>query len=235
MDASEKNVIIEVLMGRSASYRMLARLFFKPLNEDDIENLVSIDLCARALELDGTGLLSEGFNDMGRALRKRHTGTRSQLGTDFTMCFDGMEAVGDLVAVPYASVFLGTEALFYQEPRHEVYKIFQAEGVGVKSGIDLPEDHLTFELEFLALLSDRAVTALENDQHDEALRNLRISREFIEGSILTWIGLLAARAEKILKTRFYRGALKATQGYLDLDAQTITDLVEEISDSGGDT
>jgi TorA maturation chaperone TorD len=142
------------------------------------------------------------------------------------MCFDGMEAVGDLVAVPYASVFLGTEALLYQEPRHEVYQLFRAEGVGIKSGVDLPEDHLSFELEFLALLSDRAVDALKKDNHSEALRNLRLSREFIEGSILTWISLLAERAAHILKTRFYRGALKATEGYLSLDLETLTDLVE---------
>jgi TorA maturation chaperone TorD len=230
MDASEKNVAIEVLKGRSASYRMLARLFFKPLKEEDIDDLASLDLCARARDLEDTGLLGEGFNDMGRVLNKRHTGTRSQLATDFTMCFDGMEAVGDQVAAPYASVFLGTEALLYQEPRHEVYKLFQAEGVGVRSGVDVPEDHLSFELEFLALLSDRAVAALEKDERDEALRNLRLSREFIEGSILTWLGLLAARAEKILKTRFYRGALKATQGYLALDIQVITDLMEAIDD-----
>jgi TorA maturation chaperone TorD len=209
---------------------MLARLFFKPLKEEDIEDLAALDFCTRAKELEDTGLLTEGFYDIGRALSKRHTGTRSQLATDFTMCFDGMEAVGDQVAVPYASVFLGTEALLYQEPRHEVYKLFRTEGVGVKSGVDLPEDHLSFELEFLALLSDRATVAVEKGDCDEALRNLRLSHEFIEGSILTWIGLLAERANKILKTRFYRGALKATQGYLHLDTQTIADLRETIDD-----
>jgi TorA maturation chaperone TorD len=167
---------------------------------------------------------------MGRALKKRHTGTRSLLATDYTMCFDGVEAVNDLVAVPSASVFLGTEALLYQEPRAEVYKLFKDEGVGLKADVDLPEDHLSFELEFLALLSDRAVAALEQDQSAEALRNLNLSQEFITDNLLTWMGLLAERANQILKTRFYRGALKAVQGYLDLDSLTISDLIAELVD-----
>lgn len=234
MDASAVTAIIDVLKGRSSSYRMLARLFFKPLNDQDIEDLVTADFCARSLELEGTGLLAEGFNDMGRALNKRHTGTRSLLATDYTMCFDGMEAVRDLVAVPYASVFLGTEALLYQEPRGKVYKLFREEGISLRSGVDLPEDHLSFELEFLALLSDRVIAALEDGRDDEAVRNLILSDEFIKESILTWIGLLAERANEILKTRFYRGALKATQGYLALDIQTISSLLEEIGDGHGD-
>jgi TorA maturation chaperone TorD len=230
MDASVKEALTEVLKGRSLSYRMLARLFLKPLKDEDIEDLASADFCARALELDGTGLLAEGFNDMGRALRKRHTGTRSVLATDYTMCFDALESVDDLVASPYASIFLGTEALLYQEPRAKVYKLFRDENVGVKAGIDLPEDHISFELEFLAVLSDRAVAALEQGQNDEALRNLTLSQEFIEGSVLTWVGLLAERADKILKTRFYRGALKAMLGYLDLDVQAIVELKKVIDD-----
>jgi TorA maturation chaperone TorD len=213
---------------------MFARLFLKPLNDQDIEELATADFCARGLRLEGAGLLAEGFNDMGRTLKKRHTGTRSQLATDYTMCFDGMEAVEDLVAVPYASVFLGTEALLYQEPRGKVYKLFREEGIGLKSGVDLPEDHLSFELEFLALLSDRAVAALEKGQTDELLRNLRLSQEFIRDSILTWIGLLAERANRILKTRFYRGVLKAAQGYLTLDIEAISGLLEEIGDVQGD-
>jgi TorA maturation chaperone TorD len=234
MGASENNSVIEVLKGRSASYRMFARLFLRPLQEEDIDDLVSMDLMARAADLEGTGPLAEGFNDMGRALRKRHTGTRAQLGTDYTMCFDGLESVDEQVAVPYASVFLGTEALLYQEPRAEVYKLFKAEGVGVKAGIDLAEDHLSFELEFLAVLSDRAMASLESSQGGAALRSLGLSQEFITGSILTWIGLLAERANKLLKTRFYRGALKAVRGYLELDLQIIDEIIGLIEDDGRD-
>lgn len=218
----------EVLQGRAASYRMFSRLFLKPLTAEDIEELAAIDFIARAQELEDTGLLAEGFNDMGRGLRKRNTGTRQTLATDYTMCFDSVETVNEEVAAPYASVFLSEEALLNQAPRLEVFKIFISEGIELKTGVNLPEDHLSFELEFLAVLSERAAAAATKDTA-AALHNLQLSLDFINNNILTWIGLLAERAELLLETRFYHGLMKAAQGYLALDLDALDEMIQEFS------
>jgi TorA maturation chaperone TorD len=220
--------LAEVLAGRATSYRMLSRMFLRPLSESEIADLAAADYISVAQGLEGSGLLAEGFNDMGRALRRRHTGTRQQLSTDFTMCFDGVEAVGGEVASPYASIYLGDEALLNQEPRHKVYRTYRSESVVLDSNIKLPEDHLSFELEFLAILSERAEAALKSSDTDVALHNLELSREFINEHILTWLDLFYGRADKILQTRFYRGVLKATKGYLELDLDMIDDLIEAL-------
>ncbi|MDR3053476.1 MAG: molecular chaperone TorD family protein [Coriobacteriales bacterium] len=209
---------------------MLSRIYFKPLSEEEVETFAAMDFISLAADFEGDDLLAEGFNDMGRALKRRNTGTRQQLSTDYTMCFDGIDAIGEEVAVPYASVFLGEFALMNQEPYHKVYKLYRSESVKLKDSLRLPDDHISFELEFLALLSDRAAAALKNDEHAEVIRNFELSREFINEHILSWFDLLAERAEKLLKTRFYRGALKVTKGYLELDLQTIADLIEAYSD-----
>jgi TorA maturation chaperone TorD len=219
-----------VLVNRAAIYRMLSRIYFKPLSEEEVETFAAMDFISLAADFEGDDLLAEGFNDMGRALKRRNTGTRQQLSTDYTMCFDGIDAIGEEVAVPYASVFLGEFALMNQEPYHKVYKLYRSESVKLKDSLRLPDDHISFELEFLALLSDRAAAALKNDEHAEVIRNFELSREFINEHILSWFDLLAERAEKLLKTRFYRGALKVTKGYLELDLQTIADLIEAYSD-----
>ena len=228
--ANAVQALSDVLRGRASSYRMFSRLFLKPLRDEDIEDLVAMDLIDKAEGLGDASLLAEGFNDMGRGLRKRNTGTRQTLATDFTMCFDGVTAIESEVAVPYASVFLAEEALLNQEPRNEVFLIYRAEGIGLKSNINLPEDHLSFELEFLAVLSERALAALLVDDMDDAKRNLSLSEEFIREHILSWIGMLSERAEKILTTRFYRGVMKATRGYLELDLETIKEIQEALSD-----
>ncbi|MDR1088598.1 MAG: molecular chaperone TorD family protein [Coriobacteriales bacterium] len=226
MTIPDKALITSVLAEREASYRMLSRLYLKPLSEQDIDELAAVDFVAAAKALEEEGLLSKGFNDMGRALTKRHTGTRQQLATDFTMCFDGVEALEGQVAVPYASVFLSEKALLNQEPRHEVYRLFRSESISLKRGVNLPEDHLSFELEFLAILSQRAGEALAAEDADELVRNLELSRSFINEYILIWFPLFRDRALRILKTRFYRGVLEATEGYLELDLTTIDGLME---------
>lgn len=228
-DDSKENVE-RILKGRAASYRLFSRIFLSPLSESDLEELSARNFSALASDLKDSQLLAEGFNDMGRALKRRNSGTRQQLATDYTMCFDGIEAADGLVAVPYASVFLGEEALLNQEPRNEVYRIFRAESVKPKDTLRLPEDHLSFELDFLAILSERSAEAQRTDDVSEALRNLAVSQSFIEDHILSWYDLFAERANLFLKTRFYCGALKACRAYLDLDLQVIAGLQEMLTD-----
>lgn len=221
--------LVDVLMGRAASYRMFSRIFLSPLRDSDIDDFIARDFISMALEFEDNELLAEGFNDIGRALKRRSTGTRQQLATDYTMCFDGVEAIDGEVAVPYASVYLGSEALLNQEPRHEVYQIFRAESVKLRSSINLPEDHLSFELDFLSLLSTRAAEALEAGDTAEVLRILDVSQSFIVDNILSWLDLLTERANQVLKTRFYKGALKATKGYLKLDQSVIAGVKEMLT------
>lgn len=222
--------LISLLEGRAVSYRLFSRVFLSPLSEQDLDEFSARDFIALSAQFDEGSLLKEGFNDMGRALRKRNSGTRQQLSTDYTMCFDGLETADGLVAVPYASVFLGEEALLNQEPRNEVYRIFRAESVKPKSSLHIPEDHLSFELDFLAILSERSAEAVKAHNTEEAMRNLALSTRFIEEHILTWLDLLTERANLFLKTRFYRGALKACRGYLDLDLQVLASLQELLTE-----
>ena len=86
---------VEVLKGRSASYRLFSRLFLSPLDEEGLDKIAEADYAGVAASLAEGSLLAQGLGQMGKALRKRNTGTRQKLATDFTMCFDGVSSVGD--------------------------------------------------------------------------------------------------------------------------------------------
>ncbi|MDR3136333.1 MAG: molecular chaperone TorD family protein [Coriobacteriales bacterium] len=228
-NAKSKNqnagLLIDVLRSRSEFYLMLARFYAKPLTQSDIDRLREVDYSKTGA---GEPLIEAGFNDIARFLRRQHTGIRQQLATDFTMTFDGVATWEDKVAVPYASVFLSEEGLLAREPRNEVFLLFKKEALRLKEGVNLPEDHLSFELEFLSIMSLRSVDALKADDREQALRNLKISANFIREHLLTWFEMLNDRAMQLLETRFYQGVLKITKGYLNMDLVTIADLVDEI-------
>ena len=223
--------IIAVLDGRERSYRMFSSLFLGPLDEAGIGRVASANLIKAASTLDDDSDLTCGLAAMGRDLHRRNTGTRQRLATDFTMCFDGVSSIDDEVAVPYASVYLSESGLLNQEPRSAVYRLYLSEATKLAPGINLPEDHLAFELEFLALLSQRASSALAQPAPDasEARRLMELSRTFITEHILTWYDQFAGRAQRVLKTQFYRGLLKATRGYLDLDLEMTADIIEALA------
>jgi hypothetical protein len=55
--------------------------------------------------------IDEGFNDIVCSLRRRHTGTRQMLATDWTGSFGRAVAFEGGYAVPYASVYLSETAM----------------------------------------------------------------------------------------------------------------------------
>lgn len=79
----------------------------------------------------------------------------------------------------------------------------------------------------MADLSDKIAAALAAGDGPEALRLIDVSDEFRRERILSWYGLFFDLAMQLVQTRFYRGVLEATFGYLELDGEVLADLREE--------
>ena len=205
----------------------LSALYFKPLTQGQIDALAEQDLAGLA------GLNEEfdrGLNDVARYLRRRNTGTRQQLACDFTSAFVGTKTYEGKSAVPYESVFTSDEGLLCQRSFHEVTALYRREGFAKDDGLNIPEDHLSYLVEFAAVLMRRAVGELDGDAA-AARHDLACARDLIDEHVLSWFDAFAERASLLLQTRFYRGVLKMTRGYLvfarDLADEVAAELSEE--------
>ncbi|MDR1185328.1 MAG: molecular chaperone TorD family protein [Coriobacteriales bacterium] len=218
------DVLINVLESRREFYLALAGFYFKPLTQEKIDVMAQTDYLPFGV---GEPLLEEGFNDITRFLRKRNTGTRQTLATEFTASFGAAATYKGKTAIPYASVHLSEAGLLSQQPRAEVFRAFTRNLLRVTDP-NTPDDHLSFMLEFLAIMSNRAADALREGRTEDALSYIVESKDFINEQILTWFDIFAQVADRLLQERFYRGVLKVTKGYLLMDLQTIDDLVAEM-------
>lgn len=227
IDEEDKAQGIRLCEIRKSYYDMLASLYFGPLTADQIETMAQTDF--RQFDT-GNELMEAGFNDITRFLRKRHSGTRQMLAVDYTGSFGGTTAYKGKVAVPYASVYLSKNGLLNQEPRNEVYFAYRKERLSVKSK-SIPADHLSFELEFMGVMSQRAQEALEREDYAAAAEALKTSKSFLNDYILTWFPLLKERALQMISTRFYRGVLSLTEGYFQLDGEVLDDMLEKLEES----
>jgi TorA maturation chaperone TorD len=219
------NDIDEVLAARTSFYDFLSAFYLRPLSAEQVEAMASADYQHQDF---GDELMNDGFNDIWRYLRKRNTGTVDALATDYTGSFGGTLSWKGRQAVPYESVFLDVNHQLYGKQRGAVLAIYNQEGVAVESKLHLPEDHLSFMLEFLGKVSEKASALLAEGENEQAVEKLELSRDFINQHILNWFGLLKELAMKMIDTRFYRGVLKITEGYLREDLMTIEDLIAEI-------
>ncbi len=226
-DEEDRALLIQVCNGRTAMFNMLAGLYFEPLSTDEIETMAQTDL--RQYSADNE-LIESGFNDITRFLRKRHSGTQQMLAVDYTSSFGGTKSYKGKVSVPYASVFLSESGLLNQEPRNKVYFAYREEQLAV-SNKSIPADHLSFELEFMGILSERASKALEVGDDGRALELFQMSKDFLNEHVLTWFPLLKDLALHIITTRFYRGVLDVTQGYFELDLEVLDELISKVEDS----
>lgn len=213
------------LKGRSAFYRMISALYFKPFSQEQIDRMAQADFSAYE---NVNEAFDKGLADIARVLRKRNTGTRQDLAVDFTAAFAGTSSWEGRYAVPYKSVFTSDEGLMYQGGYREVFSAFKQNCVRRRDGLDYPDDHLSFMCEFMAILSDHAESHMRAGEWMKARKDLETSRDFLDAHIMSWFADFSDLAQKILKGRFYRGVLGMTEGFFELDRDVMREMLEEV-------
>lgn len=213
MDACTLNDRIDQLSQRAGTYRLFARLLFCPLSQEDLDAL------AQALPV--TGEQPGPLNDVARALRLRHSGTREELAADFTGAFYGAVSCEGRYAMPYESLFRGENGLLMGEARGEVYHALKAACVRVHEGLDLPEDHLSFICELMALLCDREAEALRAGDEVAAAKVASEQARLFAEHVENWYGDFCALAQRIVQTRFYRAVLRVGEELVAQERQIL--------------
>lgn len=126
-----------------------------------------------------------------------------------------MYSKGKRTAVPYESVFTSEEHIVMQESRDDCVRCYREDGFVVDPSLHEPEDHLSFELEYLAHMSVRAGELLAAEDAAGLARNVERQIAFIDAHMLNWIGDLYQTALDYAKLTFYTGMLLVAKGALE--------------------
>lgn len=219
--------LIEVNAGRAAFYRMLAELYFTELSQEQIDHLAGMDFAGLAGE---EHVIAEGYDDMRRYLRKANTGTRQQLACDYAHTFLAAGNYETFAATPYESVFTSELGLMMQEARDEVYKMYCEQHIQPEASLQMPEDHVSFEFEFLATVVERTNAALLTGDLERAHGLAQTAHVFHREHQLSWIDDLCDAVLDVAETRFYRGVSKVTRGFVHMETEVIADELEVLGE-----
>ena len=189
--------LVELNVGRAMFYRTLAYYYLHELTEEQIESIASQDL---EIFEDASSLISEGYADM--------------------------KAYETFAATPYESVFTSEEGLMMQDARDEVYKMYCVEQMQPNEELRIPEDHVSFEFEFMALLIDRLNDGLAAGDFERALRYAERCRAFNADHQLNWIDDLCDAIVDVAETVFYVGVSKITRGFIHDETDVASDMEE---------
>lgn len=220
-----KDDLRELLLEYAQTYQFMSQVFFRELSIETIEELA----LAQYPKHTGNDNLDQGYRLIRRYFAFRSTDARTELACEYARIFlaAGVYTETRDIAVPYESVFTSEDHLIMQESRDDVFHRYVEDGFKVNPDTKEPEDHLAFELEYLALLNERAVALSDGADDQELLHNVLRQREFMEHHLLNWLPKLTETAQKYAQLTFYIGMLFVVQGYLETEKALFDELVEE--------
>jgi len=164
----------------SEIYRFLALSISYPesnwLNDDYLSRLINI---LETLEWQEEA-------DKLREFTPANTQTFEDLQVEYTRLF--ISAVGGAEAPPYGSVYLSDSGMLFNEATEEVHDYYRQKGFQL-AGEEQAADHISNELEFLALLT-------ANDMLDD-------EQEFLEKYFRPWFSQFQDKVIKSAQLPYY--------------------------------
>ena len=210
--------------GRANTYRFLARLFLKEIDDQLLADLKSMRFPART-END---LMDAGYRQIATYLAGAWENTLQELAVDYARTFLGSGIDSFSAAYPFESVYTSEKRLTMQASRDEVLAVYRAYGLEKNSAWKEGEDHVACELEFLGYLSEKAAAIFEAENLERGMSLLLSSKNFLCDHLGLWIPMLTFGMKKFSKTGFYAGLADLTKGFIEVDR---TFLIDACADS----
>ena len=178
--------MLEFLDANVDTFTFLSQVFYKELTEEAIAELAG----GQWPENTGNQALDRGYNLLRRYFKFSAGDRRSQLAVEYARIFlaAGVFSQEKRSAVPYESVFTSEEHVMMGGTRDELIDWFIQDGFKVNPDLHEPEDHISFELEYLAHMNVKAANLIRDGRNLDAIKNVKRQRRFIEQHLLNWIG-----------------------------------------------
>lgn len=216
-----ETTLMDVLESRAASYGMLSRLYREEVNREYYEELISLKFPAHT----GNADVDSGYRLLCGYLSQAHPDVIMDLAVDYTRTFLGSGTNGYSAAYPFESVYTSPKRLLMQAARDEVLVIYRAAGLSKKPSWKDGEDHIALELEYMQIMGQRALAALERGDEEGSSVMLELQKLFLDAHLLSWFPMMAADMEKFAKTDFYKGLAALTMGVLANDREFLDEIL----------
>lgn len=212
-----------VAPARADMYLFLARIFRIEVDQSYFDQLSKLDFTPEAETDDYT----RGCARLQAFLADPGIDPRTDLAVDYARIFLGAGIADGAAAYPYESVYTSPEHLIMQEARDQVLALYRAKGLAIEESATDPEDHLAFELEFMAYMVRESIAAAESENSDALRASLEEQAAFLSGHLLNWVPALCKDVAKYADTDFYPAIAQMTTGFLRNDQALLEGFLQE--------
>ncbi|MFK5894865.1 MAG: molecular chaperone TorD family protein [Pseudomonadota bacterium] len=111
----------------------------------------------------------------------------------------------NISASPEESVWLDEDKLICQQTMFQVRSWYEKHGLGIPDWRKRPDDHLVYELQFIAWLFNQ----------DDQLETLEKAATFMDQHLLRWLGYFGERVLKRCDTKYFAAVAALTAAYCE--------------------
>lgn len=214
---------LELAPARESLYAFLSRVYRVEVTEELLCDMKSLTFP----ENGELGAFADGIAGLQTFLKKPGIDPRTDLAVDYARVFLGAGIADGSAAFPYESVYTSPEGLMMQDARDEVLSLYVAKGLGLEGENHDPEDHMAFELDFMAHLVREGSDAAATGNTASLALSLGEQRAFLRGHLLNWAGRFCADVAKYSSTAFYPAIAQMTEGFLAMDDNLLEELAAD--------
>lgn len=184
------------LRARAGTFAFLARA----LSDEEFPVEFLGALAAGGLE---TGTALDGYMASLAGLSAEQLEERRRdLAADHSTCLLGMSA---RPVSPFESVYTTDEHLMRRDSCVKARHAYAASGFAPASALRVPEDHISVELQFCAMLLNRAADFAVAHEPEAAERDMAAQATFVREHLVGWTPRFCELLEGRASTDFYRG------------------------------
>lgn len=208
---------------REILYNLLGRIYRIEVDQPMLEQLKEMQFPTEC----GDAAPTLGFRKLRAYLSRDGENQLTDLAVDYARVFLGAGEQEGLIAYPCESVYTSPEHLIMQDARDQVVQLFHSKGLDKAEGLDLPEDHLGLELEFMARMCRETQQAIAQGEWLAIASSLEEQREFIARHLFNWVPKFCADVKARAETEFYQAVASITEAFLRLDGEMLGSLIAE--------
>lgn len=211
--------IIDLFKQRSATYGLLSRLYLKEFNKELLDEMHAMLYPADTED----EAMDKGYLYIATFLSNLWSESLNELRVDYARCFLGHGVDAYSAAYPYESVYTSSRRLMMEKARQEVLLVYAENGITKKDTWKEGEDHIALELDFMQIMGNRTIEALEANDTKRAKELIAIQKKFLKKHLLNWVFMLTADMKKFAHTKMYLGLAYLTEGFLVADKAFLED------------
>ena len=213
---------------REAIYRNLSALFADAPSAETLGELIE---AAQAVEIENVRRVSEAeFYAYLRKLSGRDLEElRVEVASEYAELFVGPRPP---LAPLYESIYLGSPRRLFTEQTMSVRRFYERCGLSVLKDGKVPDDHVAYELELMAKLTEREAEGVEAGRPAVVLEQQRLQREFLVVHLGGWLGPFAACIAEAPCAGFYAALARFACDFAIEDDAMLGSSIRELENLG---